>query len=76
MKVRSIPYLSGLLLLCSLCFRVGVAQARSGEAPLVFLHVTVINPGTSSVEHLEENLGAASLRLTSDEFRQLSEVKP
>jgi len=33
-------------------------------------------PGTSSVEHLEENLGAASLRLTSDEFRQLSEVKP
>jgi pyridoxine 4-dehydrogenase len=32
-------------------------------------------PGTSSVEHLEENLGAASLRLTADEFRQLSEVK-
>jgi pyridoxine 4-dehydrogenase len=32
-------------------------------------------PGTSSVEHLEENLGAASLRLTADEIRQLSEVK-
>jgi imidazolonepropionase-like amidohydrolase len=50
MKVRSTPYLSGLLLLCSLCIRVGVAQAGFGEAPLVFLHVTVINPGTSSVE--------------------------
>jgi aryl-alcohol dehydrogenase-like predicted oxidoreductase len=32
-------------------------------------------PGTSSVPHLEENLGAAALRLTADEFRQLSEVK-
>ena len=32
-------------------------------------------PATSSVEHLEENLGAASLRLNGDEFRQLSEVK-
>jgi imidazolonepropionase-like amidohydrolase len=48
MKVRSVPYLSGLLVLCSLCFRIGVAQA--GDVPLVFLHVTVINPGTSSVE--------------------------
>jgi imidazolonepropionase-like amidohydrolase len=48
MKVRSVVCLSGLLLLCSLCFRTGVAQA--GDAPLVFLHVTVINPGTSSVE--------------------------
>jgi imidazolonepropionase-like amidohydrolase len=43
-----VPYLSGLLLLCSLCFRIGVAQAA--DTPLVFLHVTVINPGTSSVE--------------------------
>ncbi len=43
-----VPYLSGLLVLCSLCFRIGVAQA--GDVPLVFLHVTVINPGTSSVE--------------------------
>jgi imidazolonepropionase-like amidohydrolase len=48
MKVRWTPYLSGLLLLCSLCFRTGVAQV--GDAPLVILHVTVINPGTSSVE--------------------------
>jgi pyridoxine 4-dehydrogenase len=32
-------------------------------------------PGTSSVAHLEENLGAAGLRLTDDEFRQMAEVK-
>jgi len=31
-------------------------------------------PGTSSVEHLEQNLRAGSLRLTADEFRQLSGV--
>src|ERR1700761_3108790 len=42
------PFLSALLLLCSLCVRTSVAQA--GDTPLVFLHVTVINPGTSSVE--------------------------
>ncbi len=47
MKVRWTHYLSGLLLFCSLCFRACVAQAGD---PLVFLHVTVINPGTSSVE--------------------------
>jgi pyridoxine 4-dehydrogenase len=32
-------------------------------------------PGTSSVEHLEENLAAGAVRLTADEFRQLSEVE-
>lgn len=32
-------------------------------------------PGTSSVKHLEENLAAASLRLTSKEFRKLADVK-
>jgi pyridoxine 4-dehydrogenase len=31
-------------------------------------------PGTSSVEHLEENVGAASVRLTAEEFRELGEV--
>lgn len=30
-------------------------------------------PGTSSVAHLEENVGAASLRLAEDDFRQLLE---
>ena len=31
-------------------------------------------PGTSSVEHVEENVAAASLRLSEEEFRQLDEV--
>ncbi len=31
-------------------------------------------PGTSSVEHLEENIGAASLRLTREEFEELARV--
>jgi len=31
-------------------------------------------PGTSSVEHLEENVAAASVRLTSDEYDRLAEV--
>ncbi len=31
-------------------------------------------PGTSSVEHLEQNVAAASLRLTEDEFEELSGV--
>jgi pyridoxine 4-dehydrogenase len=29
-------------------------------------------PGTSSVEHLDENVAAASLRLTEEEFGELS----
>jgi pyridoxine 4-dehydrogenase len=31
-------------------------------------------PGTSSIEHLEQNVAAASLRLTEVEFEELSEV--
>lgn len=31
-------------------------------------------PGTSSVEHLEENVAAAGLRLTEEEYRQLDAV--
>ena len=31
-------------------------------------------PGTSSVEHLEENIAAATIRLNEDEFRLLDEV--
>jgi len=31
-------------------------------------------PGTSSVEHLEENVAAASLRLTDEEFKKLFAV--
>jgi pyridoxine 4-dehydrogenase len=31
-------------------------------------------PGTSSVVHLEENVAAASLQLSDDEYAELSEV--
>ncbi|HXF13310.1 MAG TPA: aldo/keto reductase [Terriglobales bacterium] len=31
-------------------------------------------PGTSSVQHLEENIAAAAIRLSEDEFRQLDDV--
>jgi aryl-alcohol dehydrogenase-like predicted oxidoreductase len=31
-------------------------------------------PGTSSIEHLEQNIGAASLRLSEDECEKLSGV--
>ena len=31
-------------------------------------------PGTSSIEHLEQNVAAASLRLTEEEFEELSGV--
>jgi pyridoxine 4-dehydrogenase len=31
-------------------------------------------PGTSSIEHVEQNVAAASLRLTDQEFEELSEV--
>jgi aryl-alcohol dehydrogenase-like predicted oxidoreductase len=31
-------------------------------------------PGTSSLQHLEENVAAAALRLTDDEFEMLSGV--
>ena len=31
-------------------------------------------PGTSSVEHLEENVAAASIELTDEEFEELSKI--
>jgi len=31
-------------------------------------------PGTSSIKHLEENVQAASLRLTDEEYRELTGV--
>jgi pyridoxine 4-dehydrogenase len=31
-------------------------------------------PGTSSIEHLEENVRAASLRLTDEKYRELTSV--
>jgi aryl-alcohol dehydrogenase-like predicted oxidoreductase len=37
--------------------------------------VTLPIPGTSSVAHLEENLGAGNVHLTREEYRQLASVK-
>ncbi len=31
-------------------------------------------PGTSSVSHLEENIAAASIELTDEEFEELSNI--
>jgi pyridoxine 4-dehydrogenase len=31
-------------------------------------------PGTSSISHLEENVAAASLRLTNEEYQELANV--
>src|SRR6201997_662512 len=36
--------------------------------------VTLLIPGTSSIQHLEENVDAASLRLTDEEYQQLTNV--
>jgi aryl-alcohol dehydrogenase-like predicted oxidoreductase len=32
-------------------------------------------PGTSSIEHLEENMRAGSVRLTEEEFREMASVE-
>jgi pyridoxine 4-dehydrogenase len=37
---------------------------------------TLLIPGTASVRHLEENVSAASLELSDDEFQRLSAVAP
>jgi aryl-alcohol dehydrogenase-like predicted oxidoreductase len=36
--------------------------------------IMLLIPGTSSIEHLEENVQAASLRLTDEEYRELTSV--
>ena len=50
-------------------------DASPGQVALAWLlahsPVMVPIPGTSSVEHLEQNLGAASLRLSDDEVAEL-----
>ena len=58
-----------------------VARAHSAspkQAALAWLlkrsPVMLPIPGTSSAEHLEENVAAASLRLTDEEFQKLSRV--
>ncbi len=50
-------------------------DATPGQVALAWLlarsAVIVPIPGTSSVEHLEENLGAAELELSEEELAQL-----
>ena len=47
-----------------------VALARLLQRSPIMLPI----PGTSSVEHLEENIWAASLRLTQEEYQELGAV--
>ncbi len=53
-------------------------QASSKQIALAWLlrrsSIMLPIPGTSSVEHLEENVGAASVRITKDEYDRLAEV--
>ena len=55
-----------------------VHQASSKQVALAWLlrrsPVMLPIPGTSSVEHLEENVAAASLHLTDEEYQRLAEV--
>jgi aryl-alcohol dehydrogenase-like predicted oxidoreductase len=59
----------------------GIARARQATPKQVALAwllkrspIMLPIPGTSSIEHLEENVAAASLRLTDEEFESLSRV--
>ncbi|HEY2544828.1 MAG TPA: aldo/keto reductase [Candidatus Acidoferrum sp.] len=59
----------------------GIARARQATPKQVALAwllkrspIMLPIPGTSSTEHLEENVAAASLRLTDEEFASLSRV--
>jgi len=53
-------------------------DASPGQVALAWLlarsAAIVPIPGTSSVEHLEENLGAAEVQLTADELAELEAV--
>jgi pyridoxine 4-dehydrogenase len=53
-------------------------QASSKQVALAWLlrrcPIMLPIPGTSSVEHLEENVGAASVHLTDEEYERLAEV--
>ena len=58
-----------------------IAESRGaapGQVALAWLlrrsPVMLPIPGTSSVEHLEENIAAASIELTDDEFEELSKI--
>ena len=60
-----------------------IASARNVTTAVVSLAwllrrspVTLLIPGTSSVKHVEENVGAAGFRLTDAEFAELGAVVP
>jgi aryl-alcohol dehydrogenase-like predicted oxidoreductase len=60
-----------------------IAAARNTTTAVVSLAwllrrspVTLLIPGTCSVKHLEENVGAAAFRLTDTEFAELGAVVP
>ena len=60
-----------------------IAAARNTTTAVVSLAwllrrspVTLLIPGTCSVKHVEENIGAASFRLTDAEFTELGAVVP
>ncbi len=54
-------------------------QATPAQVALAWLlarsPVMLPIPGTSSLEHLEENVGAASIELSADEVRELAQVE-
>jgi pyridoxine 4-dehydrogenase len=59
-----------------------IAEAHSASPTQIALSwllrrspITLPIPGTSSLEHLEQNVAAAALRLTKQEFEELSEVQ-
>ena len=56
----------------------GVHNASPTQIALAWLlrrsPIVLPIPGTSSIQHLEQNVAAASLRLTGEEFEELSEV--
>jgi aryl-alcohol dehydrogenase-like predicted oxidoreductase len=60
-----------------------IAAARNTTTAVVSLAwllrrspVTLLIPGTCSVKHVEENVGAAAFRLTDAEFAELGAVVP
>ena len=59
-----------------------IAKAHSASATEIALAwllkrspIVLPIPGTSSIEHLEQNVKSAALRLTEEEFEELSEVR-
>jgi aryl-alcohol dehydrogenase-like predicted oxidoreductase len=61
--------------LSAIAKRLGAAPAQVALAWVLKRSPVMLPiPGTSKVKHLEENVAAASLELTDDDFRRLDEV--